>query len=209
MKVLCLIIVLVFGVTFLALPRNAGGWFWDIGGALGLLAFAGLMFQMIPYARTWTSKRHETLGYWVLGTAIVHAFWLLGGDGVVYLYLKPGAPLYMWLGLISLLVLAVLAIIARMPDRIRVTRRFSAFKRVHRVLAFVTVLTAALHIVLSGFYYPTWPQAALVVLILAGMCFGRPVWAKLSEPPTASGLAYLMVGGLAIGAFVLVRNIAL
>ena len=208
MKVFCLIIALVFGVTFIALPRNAGGWFWDAGGALGLLAFAGLMFQMVPYARTVTSKRHQTLGYWVLGTAVLHAFWLLIGDDVVRFYLQAGAPLYMWLGLASLIVLAVLAIIAKMPDRARLTRRFATFRLVHRILGFATIITATLHIVLSGFYYPSWPQIALVVLMVAAMCFGRPVWTRLSAPPTASGLAFLVVGVLAVGAFVLVRNVA-
>lgn len=205
MNVLVLVVALVFGATFLVLPRTGGGWFWDIGGALGFLAFAGLLFQMIP--RTRNGRRHEVLGYWVLGTAIVHAFWLLAGDAVVGFYLKPGAPLYMWLGLAGLLALAVLAVLARMPDRMRVHRRFPVFRRVHRILAFITVGTAALHIVRSGFYLPGLPQSLLIGLVLVATCFGRPVWAKLEKPPTASGLGYLAVGVVAVGMFVLSRNL--
>lgn len=63
MKVLVLVVVLTFGATFLTLPRNGDGWFWDIGGALGFPAFAGLLFQMIPHPRARTGTRHEALGY--------------------------------------------------------------------------------------------------------------------------------------------------
>lgn len=208
MKVLILVIALVFGATFLALPRNGGGWFWDISGALGYLALAGLLFQMIPQAGTRTGRRHEILGYWVLGTAIAHAFWLLAGDSVVRFHLVPGAPAYMWLGLAALVALAVLAVLARMPDRMRVHRRFAVFRRVHRILAFLATGTAALHVVLSGFYVPAWPQILLVGLILLATCFGRPVWMKLREPPAASGWGYLAAGTVAAGLFVLVRNLA-
>jgi len=208
LKVLIAITTLIFGATFLALPRNGGGWFWDIGGGLGFLAFAGLLFQMIPRARAGTGKRHEVLGYWVLATAIAHAFWLLAGDGVVRFYLEPGAPSYMWLGLAALLALALMAILARMPDRMRVHGRFQVFRRVHRILGFTIVITAALHVVLSGFYLPTWPQVLLVGLASLAMCFGRTAWARLSEPPAASGLGYLLAGGIATGLFVAIRNIA-
>ena len=209
LRTLFLVITLVFGVTFLVLPRNSGGWLWDIGGALGFLAFAGMLFQMIPYPRTSTntSKRHEVLGYWVLGTAIAHAFWLLTGDGVMHLYLKPGAPFYMWFGLVAIVALAVLAVLARMPDRMRVHRRFPVFRRVHRILAFFGVGSAALHIMLSGFYLPTWSQSVLIGVILLAMCLGRSVWRRLPESPTASGLSYLLIGGGAVGLFVLIRTL--
>lgn len=207
MKVLVLIVVLIFGATFLAPPGNSGGWFWDIGGALGFLAFAGLLFQMIRHARPRASMRHEVLGYWVLGTTLAHGFWLLAGDGVVRFYLQPGAPSYMWLGLAALLALALLTVLARMPDRMRVHGRFPVFRRVHRILAFVATGAAALHVLLSGFYLPTWPQILLVGLVLVATCSGRSLWARLEEPPTASGLSYLVIGTVAAGLFVLARNL--
>lgn len=143
----------------------------------------------------------------MLGTALAHAFWLLAGDGTVRFYLQPGAPAYMWLGLVALLTLAALAVLARMPDRMRVHGRFPVFRRVHRILAFIATGTAALHIVLSGFYLPAWPQILLVGLVLLATCFGRPFWARLEEPPTAAGWSYLAVGTMAVGLFVLARNL--
>lgn len=207
LKTLAVVVGLIFGATFLILPRNSGGWFWDIGGALGFLALAGMLFQMIPYPRTQTAKRHEILGYWVLGTAVAHAFWLLIGDGTLHLYLKPGAPLYMWLGVAGIAMLALLAVLARMPDRMRVHRRFATFRRVHRILAFVAVAGTLLHVLLSGFYLPTWPQTGLVVLLFLGMCLGRKIWMRLSEPPTASWQEYAIIGTASVAVFLLIRNL--
>lgn len=48
LKGLAVFVALVFAATFLVLPRNGGGWFWEAGNGLGFLAFAGLLFQMIP-----------------------------------------------------------------------------------------------------------------------------------------------------------------
>ena len=206
MKGLTIVFALVFAATFLPLPRNGGGWFWDFGNGLGFFAFGGLLFQMIPpLQRPW--RRHELLGYWVLGAGIVHAFWFLGGDGTVRFYLLPGAPAYMWLGLAALIAMAVLAVLARMPDRMRIHRRFQTFRQAHRVLAYLTVAAAFLHIVLSGFYLRTWPQIVLLALVAAAACFGRQGWTRLGASSPPSGLTYLAAGVMAVSAFVLIRNL--
>lgn len=207
MAVLAIIVALVFLVTFAATPTVGGGWFWDFGNALGFVALAGLIFQMIPYARTGTTQRHERLGYWVLGIGTLHAFWFLTGDGAVWAYLSPGAPLYMWLGLAAILALAVLTALARMPDRMRVHRRFRTFRFVHRVLGFAVVGTAGLHVVLTGFYLSRSIQIVLLALIFAATCLGRPYWGRLGRPPVASGPAYAVLGLGAAAAFLLIRNL--
>lgn len=206
MAVLAVIVALVFLVTFAATPTVGGGWSWDFGNALGFVALAGLLFQMIPYARTRATQRHERLGYWVLAIAILHAFWFLIGDGAIRVYLHPGAPLYMWLGLAALTALAVLTVLARMPDRMRVHRRFRTFRNVHRVLGFAVVAGAALHVILTGFYLSRWVQDLLLALLVAVTCLGRPHWARLGRPPVASGPAYAAAGLAAAAVFLLVRN---
>ncbi|AGT10759.1 hypothetical protein JCM7686_pAMI4p068 (plasmid) [Paracoccus aminophilus JCM 7686] len=206
-KVLILIVGAVFALTFLTLPGHGGGWFWDLGGALGYLGFAGLLFQMIPRARGPRVGRHEMLGYGVLAVVLAHAFWLIAGDGTVRFYLLPGAPLYMWLGLAAALGLCLLTVLARMPDRMKVHRRFQGFRFWHRVIAALVVVTALIHIVLSGFYLPYWWQAAGLALLALGMSLGRPYWARLSAAPTARLGDFAAAGGVAVAAFVLIRSL--
>ncbi|MEO9779443.1 MAG: hypothetical protein ABJH07_05240 [Sedimentitalea sp.] len=206
MTVLAILIVLVFATSFLFTGRVGGGYYWDFGNALGFLALAGLLFQMVPYPRSLTARRHENIGYLVLAVAIAHAFWFLAGDAVVRVYLQPGAPLYMWAGLVGIISLAALSILARMPDRMRVHKRFSSFRNTHRVLGFIVVAATAHHVLLSGIYLTSWPQWVLLALIGLGACFGRQYWSRLSHPPSASSVVYLSFGSIAILLFVLVRN---
>lgn len=207
LAVLAGVVGLVVLVTFVGVAPVGGGWFWDFGNALGFLALAGILFQMIPYARAQATKRHELLGYWVLAVAMLHAFWFLAGDGAVRVYLQPGAPPAMWLGLIGLVGLAVLTALARMPDRMRVHRRFRTFRAVHRWLGYGVVAAAALHVMLTGFYLSRWVQDGLLVLLAAACCFGRPYWARLGVPPVASGTGFVAVGLVAAAGFLLARNL--
>lgn len=208
MIVLAAIVALTFLVTFAGGSRVGAGWFWDFGNALGFLALAGILFQMIPYARGAATRRHETLGYWVLAIAALHAFWFLLGDGAVRVYLQPGAPLAMWLGLLGLVLLAVLTALARMPDRMRVHRRFRTFRTVHRVLGFTLVAAVGLHVALTGFYLARWMQDVLLVLLVAGACLGRQQWGRLARPPVATGRAFAAIGLVAAGVFLALRNLS-
>lgn len=203
---LAVVLGLVFGVTFLAAPRTGGGWFWDFGNGLGFLALGGLLYQMIPPARARSGRGHEYLGYWVLGTAILHAFWFLGGDGTVRFYLLPGASIHVWPGLIALVALAVLAVLARMPDRMRVHPRFRTFRQVHRALAFLAVGTGFLHVVLSGFYLAGRAQVLLLALLTLAACLGRPDPVRNHAVSPPRGRAYVLMGAVLVAGFVLIRN---
>jgi hypothetical protein len=205
--VLAAMVALVFLISFADARRVGGGWFWDFGNALGFAALAGLLFQMIPFARARESRAHEGLGQWVLAAAGLHAFWFLIGDGAVWVYLWPGAPFALWLGLAALLTLAVLVLLARMPDRIRAHRRFSRFRAVHRGLGFAVVAGAGAHVMLTGFYLARWWQDALLLALISAACFGRATWARLGRPPVASGPSFALLGALAGGAFLLARNL--
>jgi len=206
LKVLAAVVAAVFVASFVG-GRVGGGWFWDFGNALGFLALAGILFQMIPSARGAATRAHERLGYWVLGVAAAHAFWFLLGDGAVRVYLQPGAPVAIWLGLGALVGLAILTALARMPDRMRVHRRFRTFRAVHRWLGFAVVAAAGLHVALSGFYLSRWVQDGLLALVVAACCLGRRHWARLGTPPVAGGAGYVAVGLVAAGGFLLLRNL--
>lgn len=207
MLVLAVMIAAVFLVTFLAAPTLGGGWFWDIGAGLGYLAFAGLLFQMIPWREKNGWRAHEWLGYGVLGAALGHVFWLLAGDGTARVYLQPGAPLYMWLGLFALLALAALTILARMPDRVRRHRGYRAFRRTHRLLGLGVAFGAAAHVALSGFYLPAAAQVAVFATLTLGVCLGRRHWARFGPARAAPVPAFLLIGAAAVALFAAARNL--
>lgn len=202
-----IILALVFAITFLATPTLGGGWYWDLGNGLGFLALAGLLFQSIPGRRPRDIGAHEWLGYAVFAIATSHAFWFLLGDPVVRVYLAPGAPAHMWLGLAGLLMLALLTLLARMPDRTRIHPRYRSFRTAHRWLAVATVAASVLHVLMTRFYLSGWLQALLLTLLALAACFGRRYWTRLrSLPRPAPAAAYLAIATGAVGLFALLRN---
>lgn len=203
-------VVTVFALTFLATFRLGSGWVWDIGNGLGFLAVAGLAIQMFPAARTGIRQRHELLGYWVLALAFAHGFWLLAVDGVVRFYLMPGAPFYMWAGLVALIVLSALALMSHMPERRHWHKSRAAFRRLHRALSVGVIAATGLHVTLSRFYLSRGYQVSLFVLLL-GTAALAPWWMAPGRPARALRApvaVFLSCGGLAGVLFVLIRNAA-
>jgi hypothetical protein len=207
MKALFAILAAVFLITFLAAPTMGAGWFWDAGNALGFAAFGGLLYLTITSNRRLDVRAHQVLGYGVLLVAIAHAFWFLLGDAAVTEFLKPGAPDYMWLGLVSLLLLGILMTVALVPDRLRIHRNYASFKYWHRVVAIATIASATYHIVVSNFYLGAWYQAALFILVAIAASTGRAYWIKLGQMPIATNLAYVVVSAILGALFVAVRNL--
>jgi hypothetical protein len=209
MKALLATLAAVFLVTFLAAPTMGAGWYWDSGNALGFTAFGGLLYLTITSNRRLDVRAHQVLGYGVLIVAIAHAFWFLLGDAAMTEFLKPGAPDYMWLGVVSLLLLGVLMTVALVPDRMRVHKTYPGFKYWHRVIAFATIASATYHIVVSEFYLGTWYQGVLFVLLAIGASIGRAYWIKLGQIPIATNTAYVLVSVVFGALFVAVRNLPL
>ncbi len=113
--VLIATLAVVFATTLLATPTMGAGWFWDTGNAIGFAAFGGLLYLTITSVRRPDVRAHQVLGYGVLVVAVAHAFWFLLGDAAAVEFLKPGAPDYMWLGVVSLLALGILMTVALLP----------------------------------------------------------------------------------------------
>jgi hypothetical protein len=206
MKALLATLGSVFLVTFLATPTMGAGWFWDIGNGAGLAAFAGLLYLGITSYRRLDVRRHQALGYAVLFVATLHALWYLFGDAAAVEFVKIGAPDYMWLGVIGLLLLYLLVTIALVPDRLRVHDDYPAFRYWHRVLAVATVACCTYHIAVSGFYIGSWYQVLLFVAIAAGASFGRSYWVRLGQFPLTTPAAYLSLSVLVSLAFAAIRN---
>ena len=123
-------------MTFLSSPVLGAGWFWDTGNALGFTpARAGVLYLTLATGPGLDVRVHRQLGYAVLSVAVAHALWLLVGDPATIEYLKPGAPPYMWAGVLGLLLLAALTVIALPRVRSRTAQtlqQFSAVASHHR-----------------------------------------------------------------------------
>jgi hypothetical protein len=209
MKALLATLAAVYLITFLAAPTMGAGWYWDSGNALGFSAFGGLLYLTITSNRRLDVRAHQVLGYGVLIVAIAHAFWFLLGDAAMTEFLKVGAPDYMWLGVVSLLLLGVLMTVALVPDRMRVHKSYPGFKYWHRVIAIATIASATYHIVVSNFYLGAWYQGVLFVLLAIGASIGRAYWIKLGQLPIATNVAYILVSVVFGALFVAVRNLPL
>ncbi len=207
MKPFLVTLAAVFLVTFLGAPLLGGGWFWDLGNGIGFVAFAGLLYLTITSNRRLDVHAHRLLGYAVFLLAVAHAFWFLLGDATAVEFVKLGAPDYMWLGIVSLILLAILIITATVPDRIRLHESYASFKYWHRVLTVAMIVSAAYHIVVSNFYLHAWYQGVLFALVSISVCLGRAYWVRLGQIDIAPPVVYLSICAVAVVIFAAIRNI--
>ncbi len=206
MKILIASFAVVFLITFLATPSMGAGWFWDGGNAIGFSAFAGLIYLTITSAKRVDVRAHLLLGYGVLFVAAAHVFWFLLGDAAAVEFVKVGAPDYMWLGIVSFLLLCVLMTIAVVPDRVRVHKNYAMFRYWHQVLAVAAIASATYHIVVSNFYLGRWYQGLLFVAVAGAAAFGRPYWITLKRLEIVPNSIFLLVSVIFCTLFVVVRN---
>jgi hypothetical protein len=146
------------------------------------------------------------LGYGVLFVAAAHVFWFLLGDAAAVEFVKVGAPDYMWLGIVSFLLLCVLMTIAVVPDRVRVHKNYAMFRYWHQVLAVAAIASATYHIVVSNFYLGRWYQGLLFVAVAGAAAFGRPYWITLKRLEIVPNSIFLLVSVIFCTLFVVVRN---
>jgi len=200
-------LAIVFVITFLGAPMMGGGWFWDAGNGIGFAAFAGLLYLAITSNQRLDVVAHQVLAYAVLAVATAHAFWFLLGDATVVEFIKIGAPDYMWLGIVSLILFAILIMTANLPDRLRVHKDYPSFRYWHRVLTVVVIAGAAYHIIASNFYLGTWYQALLFAAVSLVACLGREYWVRIGQINIASPVVYLALSSALIIVFAGLRNI--
>jgi len=184
--------LMVGGVLLVTYPAVSGGVLWDLGAACGyicLISFVCLYaFPVrgdgLPHARLLGLSQHKSLGWCVLGAAIAHVAFLLVAEPLSTRYLLPSAPLFMWCGIVSLLMLVALVItglsaraqmrrapVAARPAGSRNGEAGTSQATLHVVLASLAMTTACAHIVgssqlLSGAFKP------VVVLLLVALPLG-------------------------------------
>ncbi|MBK6581314.1 MAG: hypothetical protein IPG20_00115 [Gammaproteobacteria bacterium] len=132
MKTLLITTTAVFVVSLLDSPVLGAAWFWDLGNGFGFAAFSGLLYLSLASARAIPHEAHRHLAYAVLLLVALHVFWLLLGDAVVVEYLRPGAPLYMWVGLAGFALLNLLMLVSLPRYRPRIHWSRADFRRWHR-----------------------------------------------------------------------------
>lgn len=207
MIILVVSFAVIFLITFLATPTMGAGWFWDTGNAIGFAAFAGLIYLMITSAKRVDVRAHKLLGYGVLFVTAAHVFWFLLGDAAAVEFVKIGAPDYMWLGIVSFLMLCILMMIAIVPDRVRVHRNYAMFRYWHQVLAVATIASATYHIVVSDFYLAHWYQGLLFVAVAWAAAFGRSWWATLNNLEIVPNSIFVLISVIFGVVFVVARNL--
>ncbi len=207
MKLLVALTICVFAVSFLSQPLAGGGWWWDAGNAVGLMALAGLLYLAVPVRGSRALRQHEWLAYLVVALVVLHGLWLFAADGAAVVYIRPGAPLYMWAGVLALAVLMLSSAWSVLPDRLRRYRSFSRFKGWHRSLGGVALAGAIYHVLASGFYFDNGWEMAAVVVLGAGAGFARELRASPTAAQSSGPMTLLLIGTLAATSFVLVRNL--
>jgi len=157
---------LVFSVALAARPTLGDGWYWEVGNGLGFLALV-LIFVLTLHGRGGLggSSEHRWLGIGVFFAVFGHALWFLVGDSVVWEYLRWGAPHYMVAGVLSAGLLLLVTFSSVITFRNESYAGYPSFQRWHRYLSVAILITAIVHVLLSGFYIIyLWQMIALVTV---------------------------------------------
>ena len=123
MKTMFLVLAGTFVIASLFNPSLGAGWFWDIGNGLGFAALAGLLYLSIASARNMHLAAHRFAGHATLLIAAVHVFWFLFGDNAASTYIKPGAPHYMWAGILGFVLLNTVTVLGLPEYRRRIHQK--------------------------------------------------------------------------------------
>lgn len=198
------VFALVWIVAFLFAPFMGDSWSWDAVNAAGFAAFAGMLYLSLPGQPKRSVKAHEYIGYLVLLLIVAHALWFLIFDAAIVEYLKPGAPDYMWTGIVGVIVATALVALARLPTRLRRHASYDQFRKVHLLLSILTIGLATHHIVASGFYLRTPLQIALFLLVATVVVAARPLGPQ--PPAKTSPRAFVAVSVVGVLLFTVVRN---
>ena len=162
---LLLIMIAVFGATFLSSHNPAAGWSWELANGLGFAAFAGLLYLCLLIPKRHTLSYHQQVSYAVVALICAHGLGLLIIEPLTLEYLTPPAPLTMWSGLLALVCLLLLVGSSLVPIRSQAYQHHAAFKHWHRCLSWLAVAASAYHMIGTGFYLPSPWQGWLLALL--------------------------------------------
>lgn len=171
-----LVPVMVLLLLAAALGSNVGaGARWDLLNGAGFAAcglFVYLSWLSASPARQPGLAAHADLALWICLFASVHALGLLLAEPTLLEYLAPGAPLYMIVGVLALLVLLLLTAASWPGARERIWRSWPAFRAWHRWLWLGLLVAIAWHVIGAGFYLDTGAARLLGLAVLVVLPLG-------------------------------------
>jgi hypothetical protein len=184
-------VTLAFGLLMTA-PAVSGGLIWDLGIASGfacaVLVVCLFVFPLradgLPRNRLLASSQHRLLGWLTVATAAIHVLVLLVTQTLIGRYLLPSAPVFMWCGVLAL-VLAVILV------------KYAG--RWHTELAAAMALILWAHLIGSG-QAVTGARRTLVVGLLLGLPIVWFAFRKRTAPSRQKALRY----GTGIAALIVV-----
>ena len=165
--------LILFPVFFTGFPAGEG-WFWALGNGFGFVALAGLLYLSMDARNGAKLKRHKKFSYVVFGLIVAHGHWFLIGDPVTLEYLKPGAPAYMWSGVLGFFLMGFLLFSSTDSNRPEQFLSANSFRVWHKLLAIGVVVSSIYHILGSSFYlnqYWQWTllsAMAITVFLISG-----------------------------------------
>lgn len=204
--------LLIFVATLPSAATTAAAFDWNLANGFGYVACLLFVLLCVFGARGAPQgagyRWHRDVGIAALLVTTLHVLILLF-DPAVWLYLAPGAPSYMWAGLLACPPLLVLTLGALRWARRRWPADPALFRTAHLVWTWALLLFAAWHVVGAGAYIPSpvaksVALAALLGLPLAAQLAGKrfkPTRRALPRPQFVFGSA-----GLLLLCFVMVRS---
>ncbi len=137
---------------------RAAGWTWDFLNGLGFAGLSGLIYLAVQGRARINNSAHQTFSYVVLSFVLIHCLGLLLLDSITLEYLHSGAPTYMWAGLLSAMLLALILFSALPSQRKKAFHKSQYFRGWHKYLSWLVMVTAVWHVLGSGFYLQNMTQ---------------------------------------------------
>lgn len=143
------------------------GVLWNTAHGLGYAAFICLLYTCFSKPAKLNIVSHRSLGYLTLLFASLHVLVLLITDPITIEYLKPSAPLYMWLGSFSAIFIVCIIVSSLTRFKNLFYNSSTTFKTTHKIMSWLIIAGSLVHIIDSGFYiYQYWQIFAIILVAI-------------------------------------------
>lgn len=160
----CFMLLMLF-ITCINYWGLGAGMLWSVANGLGYAAFTCLLYTCFSKPAKLNIGNHRSLGYMTLLFTSLHVLVLLFTDPITIEYLMPNAPLYMWLGSFSCILMVCIIVSSLTRFKNIFYSKSTSFKKAHRIMSWLIVAGSLYHIVDSGFYiYQQWQIIAIVLV---------------------------------------------